>query len=133
DKRLLSVRNMVPLAKGSGKRQMNTAKRHKTVAVEIGGVTVGGGAPIVVQSMTNTDTADVEATARQVAALAGAGSQLVRITVERDGGAPGGARLKGGPAQAGGGAPPGGGFHYIWGKRLGGPPGWAGRTRKRHP
>ncbi|HVI15063.1 MAG TPA: flavodoxin-dependent (E)-4-hydroxy-3-methylbut-2-enyl-diphosphate synthase, partial [Pseudolabrys sp.] len=47
--------------------------RHKTVAVEVGGVTVGGGAPIVVQSMTNTDTADVEATARQVAALAGAG------------------------------------------------------------
>src|SRR5678816_3607415 len=61
-----------------------SAQRHKTVAVSIGGVTVGGGAPIVVQSMTNTDTADVEATARQVAALAGAGSELVRITVDRD-------------------------------------------------
>ncbi|MGC1947663.1 MAG: flavodoxin-dependent (E)-4-hydroxy-3-methylbut-2-enyl-diphosphate synthase, partial [Pseudolabrys sp.] len=59
-------------------------QRHKTVAVQVGGVPVGGGAPIVVQSMTNTDTADVEATARQVAALAAAGSELVRITVDRD-------------------------------------------------
>jgi len=58
--------------------------RHKTVAVDVGGVTVGGGAPIVVQSMTNTDTADVAATAAQVAALAQAGSELVRITVDRD-------------------------------------------------
>ncbi|KAB2879812.1 MAG: 4-hydroxy-3-methylbut-2-en-1-yl diphosphate synthase, partial [Pseudorhodoplanes sp.] len=57
------------------------APRHRSVAVNVGGVTVGGGAPIVVQSMTNTDTADVEATARQVAALARAGSELVRITV----------------------------------------------------
>src|ERR1700741_4958850 len=63
---------------------MNTAKRHKTVAVEVGGVTVGGGAPIVVQSMTNTDTADIEGTARQCAALARAGSEIVRITVDRD-------------------------------------------------
>ncbi|MGA7579852.1 MAG: flavodoxin-dependent (E)-4-hydroxy-3-methylbut-2-enyl-diphosphate synthase, partial [Pseudolabrys sp.] len=59
-------------------------QRHKTVAVQVGGVPVGGGAPIVVQSMTNTDTADIEATARQVAALAAAGSELVRITVDRD-------------------------------------------------
>jgi (E)-4-hydroxy-3-methylbut-2-enyl-diphosphate synthase len=50
----------------------------------IGGVTVGGGAPIIVQSMTNTDTADVNATVAQVAALARAGSELVRITVDRD-------------------------------------------------
>ncbi len=57
--------------------------RHPTVAVRIGAVTVGGDAPIVVQSMTNTDTADVEATASQVAALARAGSELVRITVDR--------------------------------------------------
>ena len=62
----------------------STQERHKTVAVKVGGVTVGGGAPIVVQSMTNTDTADVDATARQVAALARAGSELVRITVDRD-------------------------------------------------
>ncbi|HMJ44930.1 MAG TPA: flavodoxin-dependent (E)-4-hydroxy-3-methylbut-2-enyl-diphosphate synthase [Pseudolabrys sp.] len=65
---------------------MSTAaqERHKSVAVDVGGVVVGGGAPIVVQSMTNTDTADVEATSRQVAALARAGSELVRITVDRD-------------------------------------------------
>ena len=44
--------------------------RHKTVPVQVGNVTVGGGAPVVVQSMTNTDTADVEGTTRQVAALA---------------------------------------------------------------
>jgi (E)-4-hydroxy-3-methylbut-2-enyl-diphosphate synthase len=60
------------------------APRHRTVAVKVGNVTVGGGAPVVVQSMTNTDTADAEATARQVAALARAGSELVRITVDRD-------------------------------------------------
>ena len=63
---------------------MHVQQRHKTVAVGVGGVMVGGGMPIVVQSMTNTDTADVEATARQVAALARAGSELVRITVDRD-------------------------------------------------
>ncbi len=56
-------------------------KRRFSVQVSIGGVRVGGGAPIVVQSMTNTDTADVAGTARQVDALARAGSELVRITV----------------------------------------------------
>jgi (E)-4-hydroxy-3-methylbut-2-enyl-diphosphate synthase len=55
--------------------------RHTTVAVKVGHVTVGGHAPIVVQSMTNTDTANVEATTRQVLELARAGSELVRITV----------------------------------------------------
>src|SRR6202140_413724 len=60
------------------------AERHQTVAVKVGNVTVGGGAPIVVQSMTNTDTADADGTARQVAALARAGSEIVRITVDRD-------------------------------------------------
>ncbi|MFD2029924.1 flavodoxin-dependent (E)-4-hydroxy-3-methylbut-2-enyl-diphosphate synthase [Ancylobacter dichloromethanicus] len=60
------------------------APRRLTVAVKVGGVTVGGGAPVVVQSMTNTDTADAEGTARQVAALARAGSEMVRITVDRD-------------------------------------------------
>ncbi|MGN6460777.1 MAG: flavodoxin-dependent (E)-4-hydroxy-3-methylbut-2-enyl-diphosphate synthase [Pseudolabrys sp.] len=63
--------------------QLIENRRH-AVAVDVGGVTVGGNAPIVVQSMTNTDTADVEQTARQVAALARAGSELVRITVDRD-------------------------------------------------
>src|SRR5579862_4850399 len=55
--------------------------RRSSVQVSIGPVRVGGGAPIVVQSMTNTDTADVEGTARQVQSLARAGSELVRITV----------------------------------------------------
>src|SRR5256714_9345009 len=55
--------------------------RRSSVQVCIGAIRVGGGAPIVVQSMTNTDTADVEGTARQVLALARAGSELVRITV----------------------------------------------------
>ncbi len=56
-------------------------KRHMTVPVKIGKVVIGGGAPIVVQSMTNTDTADVEATAKQSYELYKAGSELVRITV----------------------------------------------------
>jgi (E)-4-hydroxy-3-methylbut-2-enyl-diphosphate synthase len=60
------------------------AERRQTHAVNVGGVIVGGGAPIVVQSMTNTDTADAEGTARQVAALARAGSEIVRVTVDRD-------------------------------------------------
>jgi (E)-4-hydroxy-3-methylbut-2-enyl-diphosphate synthase len=58
--------------------------RRASVPVKVGHVTVGGGAPIVVQSMTNTDTADAEATARQSAELARAGSELVRITVDRE-------------------------------------------------
>jgi (E)-4-hydroxy-3-methylbut-2-enyl-diphosphate synthase len=69
----------VPIDIASG-----VALRRRSVAVRVGGVAVGGGAPIVVQSMTNTDTADVEGTARQAAALAHAGSELVRITVDRD-------------------------------------------------
>jgi (E)-4-hydroxy-3-methylbut-2-enyl-diphosphate synthase len=56
-------------------------KRRKTVAVDVGGVTVGGSAPVVVQSMTNTDTADVAATLAQVRLLADAGSEIVRVTV----------------------------------------------------
>jgi (E)-4-hydroxy-3-methylbut-2-enyl-diphosphate synthase len=55
--------------------------RHTSLPVRVAGVTIGGQAPIVVQSMTNTDTADIEATARQVQQLAAAGSELVRITV----------------------------------------------------
>src|SRR5918995_2939291 len=54
---------------------------HKTVGVKVGPVQVGGGAPVAVQSMTNTDTTDVESTARQCIELAEAGSELVRITV----------------------------------------------------
>src|SRR3954447_101577 len=58
--------------------------RRKTVAVNVGGVKVGGSSPIVVQSMTNTDTADVISTVNQVMALANAGSELVRVTVNND-------------------------------------------------
>src|SRR6201982_4310922 len=58
-----------------------TSERRSPAQVSIGPVRVGGGAPIVVQSMTNTDTADVEGTARQVQALPRAGSELVRLTV----------------------------------------------------
>jgi len=59
-------------------------ERRQTVTVEVGGVLVGSGHPIVVQSMTNTDTADADATAIQVAQLAHAGSELVRVTVNND-------------------------------------------------
>src|ERR1700746_110468 len=59
-------------------------ERRQSVPVSVGNVKVGGGAPIVVQSMANTDTADVNATVGQVAALARAGSEIVRITVDRD-------------------------------------------------
>ena len=62
---------------------MESSARRRSVPINIGGVMVGGTAPIVVQSMTNTDTADVDATVAQVAALARAGSELVRITVDR--------------------------------------------------
>jgi (E)-4-hydroxy-3-methylbut-2-enyl-diphosphate synthase len=58
--------------------------RRKSLAVKIGNITVGGNAPIVVQSMTNTDTADIEGTVAQVKSLARAGSELVRITVNND-------------------------------------------------
>jgi (E)-4-hydroxy-3-methylbut-2-enyl-diphosphate synthase len=63
---------------------MSMVDRRTTVEVDVGGVRVGGGNPVVVQSMTNTDTADAESTAGQVAALAAAGSELVRITVNHE-------------------------------------------------
>jgi (E)-4-hydroxy-3-methylbut-2-enyl-diphosphate synthase len=93
---------------------MSTAahERHKSVAVDVGGVIVGGGAPIVVQSMTNTDTADVEGTARQVAALARAGSELVRITVDRDEAAAAVPKIKERLAQMNVRVPIVGDFHY---------------------
>jgi (E)-4-hydroxy-3-methylbut-2-enyl-diphosphate synthase len=107
-----------------------SAQRHKTVAVRIGGITVGGGAPIVVQSMTNTDTADVEATARQVAALAGAGSELVRITVDRDEAAAAVPRIKERLLKLGVSAPLVGDFHYIGHKLLADHPGCAEALEK---
>jgi (E)-4-hydroxy-3-methylbut-2-enyl-diphosphate synthase len=107
-----------------------SAQRHKTVAVRIGGITVGGGAPIVVQSMTNTDTADVEATARQVTALAGAGSELVRITVDRDEAAAAVPRIKERLLKLGVSAPLVGDFHYIGHKLLADHPGCAEALEK---
>jgi (E)-4-hydroxy-3-methylbut-2-enyl-diphosphate synthase len=91
---------------------MSTQTRHKTVAVDVGGIAVGGGAPIVVQSMTNTDTADVEGTARQVAALARAGSELVRITVDRPEAAAAVPHIKERLAQMNVSVPIVGDFHY---------------------
>jgi (E)-4-hydroxy-3-methylbut-2-enyl-diphosphate synthase len=93
-------------------------KRHKTIPVDVGGVIVGGGAPIVVQSMTNTDTADVEATAKQVAALARAGSEIVRITVDRDEAAAAVPHIKDRLTQMGVSVPLVGDFHYIGHKLL---------------
>src|SRR5258708_27712668 len=63
---------------------MANIPRRKTVTALVGGVRVGSDAPIVVQSMTNTDTADIPGTVQQVAALARAGSELVRVTVNND-------------------------------------------------
>ena len=94
------------------------APRHQTVAVKVGNVTVGGGAPVVVQSMTNTDTADVDATARQVAALARAGSELVRITVDRDEAAAAVPHIKERLCAVNVDVPIVGDFHYIGHKLL---------------
>ncbi len=92
--------------------------RRASVPVDVGGVGVGGQNPIVVQSMTNTDTADVEATARQVAALARAGSELVRITVDRDEAAKAVPHIRDRLARMGVKVPLVGDFHYIGHKLL---------------
>jgi (E)-4-hydroxy-3-methylbut-2-enyl-diphosphate synthase len=102
-----------------------TQERHKSIAVDVGGVMVGGGAPIVVQSMTNTDSADVEGTARQVAALARAGSELVRITVDRDEAAAAVPHIKERVAKMGVSVPIIGDFHYIGHQLLADHPGCA--------
>jgi (E)-4-hydroxy-3-methylbut-2-enyl-diphosphate synthase len=100
-------------SEGALERAAAPAARHTTVAVRIGSVTVGGGAPIVVQSMTNTDTADVDATVAQVAALARAGSEIVRITVDRDEAAAAVPHIRDRLARLGVTAPLVGDFHYI--------------------
>src|SRR5579871_4503580 len=64
--------------------QMPEIRRRRAISVKVGSVTIGSDAPVVVQSMTNTDTADVESTVQQIAALARAGSELVRITVNTE-------------------------------------------------
>ncbi|MDX8499630.1 flavodoxin-dependent (E)-4-hydroxy-3-methylbut-2-enyl-diphosphate synthase [Mesorhizobium captivum] len=92
--------------------------RRASVGVDVGGVTVGGGAPVVVQSMTNTDTADVDQTVAQVAALNRAGSEIVRITVDRDESAAAVPRIQERLARLGVNVPLVGDFHYIGHKLL---------------
>ena len=92
--------------------------RHQTTQVMVGNVAVGGGAPIVVQSMTNTDTADVDGTVAQVAALARAGSEMVRITVDREEAAAAVPHIRDGLRKRGITTPLIGDFHYIGHKLL---------------
>jgi len=92
--------------------------RRTSVGVRVGSVMVGGGAPIAVQSMTNTDTADIQSTVTQVEALARAGSELVRITVDRDEAAAAVPHIKERLLQLGCDVPLIGDFHYIGHKLL---------------
>jgi (E)-4-hydroxy-3-methylbut-2-enyl-diphosphate synthase len=94
------------------------APRRQTIGVKVGGVIVGGGAPVVVQSMTNTDTADIDGTVRQVAQLAAAGSELVRITVDRNEAAAAVPHIRDKLAARGIHVPLVGDFHYIGHKLL---------------
>jgi (E)-4-hydroxy-3-methylbut-2-enyl-diphosphate synthase len=91
---------------------MPEIQRRKTVTVKVGQVRVGSEAPVVVQSMTNTDTADIEGTIQQVAALAAAGSELVRVTVNNDDAAKAIPYIVEGLAKIGLNVPIIGDFHY---------------------
>jgi (E)-4-hydroxy-3-methylbut-2-enyl-diphosphate synthase len=93
-------------------------ERRQSVGVNVGGVVVGGGAPVVVQSMTNTDTADIDATVKQVMQLARAGSEIVRITVDRDESAAAVPIIRDRLAFMGYDVPLVGDFHYIGHKLL---------------
>jgi len=104
---------------------MKVIKRRKSIQVKIGNVAMGGDAPIVVQSMTNTDTADVRKTIEQVAQLAEAGSELVRITVDTEKAAAAVADIKEGLAKRNIEVPLVGDFHYIGHKLLKDYPGCA--------
>lgn len=92
--------------------------RRTSVGVNVGGVVVGGNAPVVVQSMTNTDTADIDGTVAQVAALHHAGSELVRITVDRDESAAAVPKIRERLERLGLNVPLIGDFHYIGHKLL---------------
>ena len=94
------------------------APRRKSVPVMVGDVAIGGDRPVVVQSMTNTDTADVEGTTAQVAALARAGSEIVRITVDRAEAAAAVPRIREALDAQGVGVPLVGDFHYNGHKLL---------------
>jgi (E)-4-hydroxy-3-methylbut-2-enyl-diphosphate synthase len=106
------------------------ASRRPTTAVKVGNVIVGGGAPVVVQSMTNTDTADVEGTVRQVAQLAQAGSELVRITVDRNEAAAAVPHIRDRLMAMNVDVPLVGDFHYIGHKLLSDHPGCAEALHK---
>ena len=94
------------------------APRRKSVPVDVGGVVIGGDAPVVVQSMTNTDTADIGGTADQIASLARAGSEIVRITVDRDEAAAAVPHIRDRLAKRGVKVPIVGDFHYNGHKLL---------------
>ncbi len=98
--------------------QSSPLPRRHSVGVDVGGILVGGGAPVVVQSMTNTDTADVDGTIAQVAALAKAGSEIVRITVDRDESAAAVPGIRDRLERLGINVPLVGDFHYIGHKLL---------------
>src|ERR1700729_1596052 len=91
---------------------MAELQRRQSVTVKVGNVRVGSSAPVVVQSMTNTDTADVQGTIQQVAALATAGSELVRVTVNNDAAAVAVPAIVEGLAKLGIDVPIVGDFHY---------------------
>ena len=109
---------MDPVASDIPDDRAGPAPRRRTVGVMVGNVQVGGGAPVVVQSMTNTDTADIEGTVRQVAALARGGSELVRITVDRDEAAAAVPHIRERLDKMGVDVPLVGDFHYIGHKLL---------------
>src|SRR3954470_23154598 len=111
--------------RGDEMPEVSMRERRRSVPVQVGNVTVGGGAPVVVQSMTNTDTADIDGTVRQGAALANAGSEIVRITVDRDEAAAAVAKIKERLLKSGCDAPIVGAFHYIGHKLLADHPGCA--------
>src|SRR2546421_12515086 len=104
--------------------------RRASARVSVGPVRVGGGAPIVVQSMTNTDTADIEGTVRQVQALARAGSELVRLTVNTSEAAAAVAPIRERLEPPRGRGPPVGGLPLHGPKLPPGHPGWAAAPRK---
>ena len=97
---------------------MSAQLRRNSVAVRVGRVVIGGNAPVVVQSMTNTDTADAEGTAAQVAALARAGSEIVRVTVDRPEAAAAVPRIREILDRQGVDVPLVGDFHYVGHKLL---------------
>ena len=88
-------------------------KRRKSIPVKVGNLTIGGNNPIVVQSMTNTDTADIKKTSKQIIDLANAGSEIVRITVDRDDSAKAVSYIKDEIIKADCNVPIVGDFHYV--------------------